>query len=122
MQKLAKGWKDDQDTLPWLKTRAREDVNSDVRQAAVQELAQGWKDEPWLFDFLLDRAVNDPFEREYSFEDNPRQITLKIILKRYPAHPRTLALLKDRAKNDSDEEVRKYAKEVLENFREKTEK
>jgi hypothetical protein len=33
-------WKDDPNTLLWLKARAQTDENSDVRMVAVQELAQ----------------------------------------------------------------------------------
>ena len=46
VQELARGWKDDPETLPWLKDRARSDENYAVRMAAVQELARGWKDDP----------------------------------------------------------------------------
>ncbi|NET11326.1 MAG: hypothetical protein F6K16_42920, partial [Symploca sp. SIO2B6] len=31
--------------------------------AAVQELARGYKDDPQLFEFLCDRAPNDPDEK-----------------------------------------------------------
>ena len=43
---IATTWKDDPDTLAWLKQRAQFDDNEDVRYAALQELARGWKDEP----------------------------------------------------------------------------
>ena len=33
VQELARGWKSDPETLPWLKDRARNDENGDVRQA-----------------------------------------------------------------------------------------
>jgi hypothetical protein len=46
VQELARGWKDDPDTLPLLKDRARGDEDYDVRMAAAQELARGWKDDP----------------------------------------------------------------------------
>ena len=45
MQELARGWKEDAETLPWLKERARSDEDEDVRSAAVQELARGWKED-----------------------------------------------------------------------------
>jgi len=48
MQELARGWKDDPETLAILKERARSDEDNDVRSAAVQELARGWKDDPDL--------------------------------------------------------------------------
>ena len=38
------GWKDDPETLSWLKVRAR-DQNPEVRGVAIQELARGWKND-----------------------------------------------------------------------------
>jgi hypothetical protein len=113
VRELARGWKDDPDTLPLLKQRAQSDDDWVVRQAAVQELARGWKDDPWLFDFLYDIALNDPFERKKDREDNPRQLALQIIIKQYRDHPQTLPLLQDRAENDPDEKVREFAKNKL---------
>jgi len=56
VQELARGWKDDLDTLPLLKDRAATMTNYPVRQAAVQELARGWKDDPDTLPLLKDRA------------------------------------------------------------------
>ncbi len=66
-----------------------------------------------MFEFLCNRALNDPFERK---EDNPRQLVLEIIIKQYPEHPQTLPLLHDRAGNDPDENVREFATEKLKNW------
>jgi hypothetical protein len=46
LQGLARGWKDDPETLPLLRDRARSDKNSDVRKAAMQALVRNWKDDP----------------------------------------------------------------------------
>ena len=46
VQELARGWKDNPDTLPILKDCARSGENSDVRFVVVQELARGWRDDP----------------------------------------------------------------------------
>jgi predicted NACHT family NTPase len=113
VEKLSCGWKDDPETLPILKTRALSDDHEYVRSAAVRELARGWKDEPGMFEFLCNCALNDPFERKKDREDNPRQLALGIIIKQYRDHPQTLPLLQDRAENDSDEEVREFAKKKL---------
>ena len=113
LEDLARSWKDDQDTLPMLKAHALSDNNWRVRRVAVQELARGWKDEPWIFEFLCDRALNDPFERKEDWEDNPRQTALEAIIKQRPDSPLTLSLLRDRAENDPDEKVREFAKEKL---------
>ncbi|XZO02380.1 MAG: HEAT repeat domain-containing protein [Microcoleus sp.] len=113
VQELARGWKDDPETLPWLKQLAQSDDNSDVRYAAVQELVRGWKDDPETFELLCDIAINDPFEREYEWEDNPRETALKIALKQYPDRPKTLDILRDRFANDPDEQVRQFAQKQL---------
>ncbi|MBD2488653.1 NACHT domain-containing NTPase [Aulosira sp. FACHB-615] len=113
VQELARGYKDDPDTLTILKHRANNDDNWDVRRAAVQELSKYFKNRPELFDIYYNCAVNDPFQREDSFESNPRQTALEIIIKQFPQYPQILPLLRDRAENDSDEKVREYAEKQL---------
>jgi HEAT repeat protein len=110
---LAQGWKDNLDTLAIVKSCAVSDVHEWVREPALQELARGWKDEPWLFEFLCDRAVNDPSKEDGFWADNPRQTALKAIIEQYPDHPQTLRLLHDRANNDPDEAVRETAVQEL---------
>ena len=134
VQGLAQGWKNDPEILPILKDLAQSAQNWEVRQAAVQELAQGWKDQPWMFEFLCDRAVNDPFDpsEEYSYHwsryrwfdpyldwwiINPRQTALEVIIEQYPDHPQTLLLLRDRAENDPDEQLREFASQKLEQLK-----
>ncbi|MFM9263964.1 histidine kinase, partial [Tychonema sp. BBK16] len=93
--------------------RARSDDDSDVRSAAVQELARGWKDDPELFELLCDVAINHPFERQYDFQDNPRQVALAAMIELYTDRPQTLELIRDRAQNDSDEQLREFAQKKL---------
>lgn len=62
---------------------------------------------------IRNRAVNDPFKRQHDSEDNPRQTALEAIIEHYPNYPQTLPLLRDRAENDADENVRKFAREKL---------
>jgi predicted NACHT family NTPase len=114
VEELASGWKDDPDTLPIFKSLAQFDEYSPVRYVAVQKLASGWKDNPEIFEFLYDRAINDPFKRKEDWENNPRQTALEAIIEQYPNHPQTLPLLRDRAENDPDEKVREFAREKLE--------
>ena len=113
VEEIACGWKDDPDTLPLLQQKAQSDQNVFVRRGAVREIARGWKDEPWMLEFLCDRALNDPFERKKDWKNNPRQLALEIIIKQYPNHPQTLPLLRDRAENDSDEQLREFARQKL---------
>ena len=82
-----------------------------MRMAAVQEIAKGWSDDPQTFDFLCDRAINDPFKGEW--QDNPRQTALAAILKHYSDKPQTLELLKTVSNNDPDEELKEFAKKQL---------
>ncbi len=86
---------------------------ANVRLAALQELAKEWKDEPGIFEFLRDCAIDDPFERRADSAKNPRQIALGAIIEHYPNYPQTLLLVSDRADNDPDENVRKFAEEKL---------
>lgn len=84
----------------------------------MEELARGWKDDPEMFELLAQCAVNDPFvrsETEFArFETNPRETALKGIIKYFPNHPQTKALLLDRSQNDPDEQVREFAQQALE--------
>ena len=114
VEELARGWKDDPDTLILLQDRAQNDADSWVRGGAVEELARGWKDTPGMFELLCDRALNDPFTRDDKYEFNPRQTALEAIFSNYHDHPQTLDLLRDRADNDPDEQVRNFAKNLLE--------
>ncbi|NJS12521.1 MAG: HEAT repeat domain-containing protein [Microcoleus sp. CSU_2_2] len=113
VQEIIRGWKDDPQTLLILKQCARFDKNWDVRQAAVQEITLGWKDDPKLFELLCDIAINDPFDRKYNWEDNPRQTALEAIIELYPDRPETLAIVRDRAQNDRDQTLREFAQKKL---------
>jgi hypothetical protein len=59
VQELARGWKDDPETLPILKQLAQSDDDWNVRRAAVQELARGWKDDPETLPILKQLAQSD---------------------------------------------------------------
>ncbi|MDE5093614.1 MAG: histidine kinase, partial [Trichodesmium sp. St11_bin5] len=78
-----------------------------------KQIATGWKHEPGTFEIFYDNALNDPFEREDDFQDNPRKTALEAIVKQYPDHPQTLPLLQDRAENDPDKKLQKWAKRKL---------
>ncbi|MHC5740044.1 HEAT repeat domain-containing protein [Nostoc sp.] len=115
VRELAKNFKDDPDTKTWLKERATQDNSASVRRAAVQELAKHFKYQAELFEIYYNCAVNDPFKDSHDllFNPNPRRIALEIIIKQFPQHPQTLPLLRDRAKNDPDEQVREFAQKKL---------
>ncbi|MBO3461914.1 HEAT repeat domain-containing protein [Aetokthonos hydrillicola Thurmond2011] len=113
VQELARSFKNDPDTLTILKSRATDDDDRFVRYAAVQELAQGFKDDPATFDIFYNCAIKDPFRCEEYRQDNPRRVALKAIIKHYSHYPQTLPLLRDKAENDPDEQVRVFAKKNL---------
>jgi hypothetical protein len=45
--------------------------------------------------------------------ENSRSVTLKALLTYYLTHPKNLELLRDRATNDPDEQLREWAQEQL---------
>ena len=113
VRQIATGWKHEPGIFELLKQRVVSDDSEDVRREAVRQIATGWKHEPGIFEFLCHIAVNDTFQREKYWKQNPRQIALKGILEQYPYHPETLPLLQDRAANDPDEQLREWAKKKL---------
>jgi len=113
VQELARGWKDEPETLHILKQRAQSDDDSVVRVSALQEIARGWKHEPGIFELLCDVAINDRFEREHNWQANPRQAALTAMIELYPDRPQTLELVRDRAQNARDPELREFAQEIL---------
>ncbi|MDJ0518325.1 MAG: HEAT repeat domain-containing protein, partial [Trichodesmium sp. MO_231.B1] len=113
VRQIANGWKDKPGIFELLKQWAESDDTSIVRREAVRQIATGWKDKPGIFELLHDTALNDSFQREYKYQDNPRQIALEEIIEQYPDHPQTLPLLQDRAANDPDEQLQEWAKKKL---------
>ncbi|MDY7002806.1 MAG: HEAT repeat domain-containing protein [Cyanobacteriota bacterium] len=113
VRQIATGWKGDSKIFELLKQLVESNDDSDVRREALKQIATGWKHEPGIFELFYHTALNDPFQREDEFQDNPRQTALEAIVKHYPDHPQTLPLLQDRAENDPDEQLREWAKEKL---------
>ncbi|AKG23941.1 HEAT repeat domain-containing protein [Calothrix sp. 336/3] len=113
IEALASNYKDDPQTIPILQTRAQDDEDGDVRRAAIQALAKHFQYQPDLFNTYHHCARNDPFESKERWQTIPRRVAVEIIIKQYPHHEQTLPLLRDRAENDPDEEVREYAQKKL---------
>ncbi|MBD2255793.1 HEAT repeat domain-containing protein [Nostoc parmelioides] len=117
VQQLALAYKDDPTTKSILQQLATDDNDSDVRLTAVNELAKAYKSQPELFEIYYNCATTDPFEDNHDdFNQNPRRVALEIIVKQYPQHEKTLPLLRDRAENDPDEQVQKYAQTKLQEW------
>ncbi|GGA19884.1 hypothetical protein CYANOKiyG1_34630 [Okeania sp. KiyG1] len=113
LRQIATGWKNESGIFELLKQRVVSDENSDVRSEALRQIATGWKNESGIFELFYHTALNDSFQREHKYQDNPRQTALEAIVKHYPDHPQTLPLLQDRAENDADEQLREWAKKKL---------
>jgi predicted NACHT family NTPase len=103
---FAATWKDDPETLPYLKQCARSDYNSDVRYAAFQELARGWKDDQKILHFLKQCARSD---ENWAV----RQKAVKELAWGWKDDPETLPWLKQLAQSDDDWMVRVAAVEEL---------
>ena len=116
VRQIASGWKQEPGILELLKQWVVSNESESVRCEAVRQIASGWKQEPGIFEILYDNTLNDPFKRRYDFETNPRQIALEAIVKQYLYHPQTLPLLQDRAENDPDEQLQKWAKKKLQQY------
>jgi predicted NACHT family NTPase len=133
---IAINWKEDPDTLPWLKERALQDENEYVRQAAVTAIAQNWKEDPDTLPWLKDRALQDkndsvrgavvtviaegwkedpdtlPWLKDRDLQDEHwfvRQAAVTAIAEGWKEDPDTLPWLKDRALQDEDNDVRRVA-------------
>jgi len=99
-------WKDDPDTLPWLKLHATRDDDLYVRRAAVQELARGWKDDPDTLPLLKQIATRD----DHSFV---RSAAVQGLARGWKDDPDTLPWLKQFAASDDHSSVRRAAVQEL---------
>ncbi|MBN4003244.1 HEAT repeat domain-containing protein, partial [Nostoc sp. LPT] len=115
IEALASNFQDDPDTRSFLKDRATADNSGNVRRAAIQALAKHFRNQLELFEIYYNCAVNDSFERRHHpwSHPNPRRVALEIIIKQFPQHRQTLPLLRDKAENDPDKQVRDFAQQKL---------
>jgi predicted NACHT family NTPase len=105
IQELARGWKNDPETLPLLHEHASKDEDNDVRWTAVQELVRGWRDDAGTLPLVQDRARNDEHHEV-------RQAAIQELARSWKSDPGTLPLLRDRAGKDEDKYVRQQAAEA----------
>jgi predicted NACHT family NTPase len=103
---VAATWKDNPETLPWLKQRAQSDDHLAVRLAALEELARGWKDDPETLPILKQLAQSD---------DNwvLREIAVTELARGWKDDPETLPILKQCAQSNDDWAVQKAAVQEL---------
>lgn len=103
---VATTWKDDPETLPWLKQLATADNNDYLRRAALQELARGFKDDPDTLPWLKQHATNDN-------DWTVRQAAVQELAKGFKDDHDTLSILQKRAIADHSEYVRQVAIQEL---------
>jgi predicted NACHT family NTPase len=113
VEELVKGWTNKPDISLMLKILAQQDKSPLVRSAAVRSLAEFWKEDTEILELLCWTVEKDSFEREGRWQRNPRQTSLEALLSHYPTHTKTLELLRDRAINDPDEQLREWAQQQL---------
>ncbi|WP_334986858.1 HEAT repeat domain-containing protein [Nostoc sp.] len=99
-------WKDNSDTLHWLKDRATADDDWDVRGAAIEALASNLPDDLDTRSFLKDRATADD-------DENVRRAAIEALASNFKDDPDTRSFIKDCATTDDDENVRRAAIEAL---------
>ncbi|MEH2179285.1 NACHT domain-containing protein, partial [Nostoc sp.] len=99
-------WKDNNDTLRWLKDRAIADNEEYVRDVIIQALASNFKDDPDTRSFLKDRATADN-------EEYVRYAAIEALASNFKDDPDTRLFLKDLSAADDDEDVRYTAIEAL---------
>jgi hypothetical protein len=106
IKELARGWKEDPDTLPMLKQFATSDSEAYVRRVAIEELARGWKEDPDTLPMLKQRATSD--------EDSGVRTQAMKALASF-SQPEALPVLRELAK-DEDGRVRTAVVEALASF------
>jgi predicted NACHT family NTPase len=87
-------WKDDPETLLWLKTCAHSDDSADAQYAAVLALAEGWKDDPDTLACLNVRALEDD-------DKYVREAAVQELARGWRDDPDTLSILKTRLEDDA---------------------
>ncbi|WP_375471243.1 NACHT domain-containing protein, partial [uncultured Nostoc sp.] len=103
---IATTWQESLNTKTWLKERATQDDDNDVRGAAVQELAQNFKDDPDTKTWLKERVTQDD-------DNDVRRAAVQELAKNFKDDPNTKTWLKERATQDDESDVRRVAVEEL---------
>ena len=93
---IAAIWKDNGNTLHWLKDRATADNDGNVRRAAIEALASNFKDDPDTRTFLKDRATADN-------EWDVRGAAIEALAKYFRNQPELFEIYYNCAVNDSFE-------------------
>ncbi|MGL5835519.1 MAG: NACHT domain-containing protein, partial [Waterburya sp.] len=103
---IATNWKNEPNTLIWLKTCLKFDSQSYVSQSAVRAIAREWHDNPDTLPWLKQRAQSDG--NEYV-----RSIAVQELARGWHDDPDTLPILKQHAQSDGNSVVRSIAIQEL---------
>jgi HEAT repeat protein len=87
-------WKDDPDTLPWIKEQAQSNQNEAVRGSALNQLRWGWAEDPDTLTIIKERAESDK-----SWIVRAHAV---LGLVRWKTDPATLKVLKECAQSDEE--------------------
>ena len=101
-------WKDNKETLPWLKECSQSSHNEDVRSSAVRMLASGWKEDPGSLTIIKEIAQSD--------EGMHVRVTALAMLSLWAHDPKILKIWEDSAQSDEHEVVRLIAVSLLAGF------
>jgi len=104
---------DEPNVCEWLKNEALYGNFPEIRTEAIRGLVNGRMNLDEMIEFLSKMSVDTTFTGQEDWSDTPRLIALKALLANYPTHPKTFELLRDRAINDPDEQLRAWAQEQL---------
>ncbi|MEH2047507.1 NACHT domain-containing protein, partial [Nostoc sp.] len=113
VRELVRGWKDDPDTLPILKSLAqaihygentyRENTSA---YAAIQELARGWKDDPDTLPMLKSLT-------QFSEDTSIQTMAVQELARGWKDDPDTLPMLKSLAQSGEDKSIQTMAVQEL---------
>ncbi|MDJ0536973.1 MAG: HEAT repeat domain-containing protein, partial [Xenococcaceae cyanobacterium MO_207.B15] len=103
---IANNWKDEPNTLIWLKTCIELDSQYYIRESAVIAIARGWKDDPETLPILKQLAQSDD---SYTV----RSTAVQELARGWKDDPDTLSILKQLAQSDDSYTVRSTAVQEL---------
>ncbi len=92
-------------------------LRSVIKQVLMKEFLGKWKKSQGIYEFLYDCCFDNSFTTDFLKPDSkhaPRFTALKALSRHYPTSTKTIDLLRDRALNDPDEQLREWAQQQLE--------
>jgi hypothetical protein len=111
---IAQTWKNDPQTLPWLKILAHSSDSGEIRATAVEAIARGWQDNPEIYLILKNFVKSD---QSWAV----RSTAIREMVAGWPDMGDTLPLLRSVAQSDRSPAVRTCALEQLaSNWRDRT--